>query len=106
MRRRALDARRWTAPIAVAAALVAGRADAFTLNSAVTDPCHESVTIAVLLGARRTMPLAPIATDRNESALVDDVPFILDPDVAELAGATMVLAVRDNDIKGNDPNDL
>jgi MYXO-CTERM domain-containing protein len=84
-----------------------GPAHAYTISSAVSVGCHEKMTSAALRAVRLELPTAaPLPADRNERALIDDVPFTLDDDMADLGGATLLLGVRDNDLKGRQEIDL
>ena len=49
---------------------------------------------------------APLAADRNDQALIDDVEFTPADDMADLGGTTLLLAVRDNDLKGRHATDV
>jgi hypothetical protein len=61
------------------------------------------MTTQALRQVRATLATAaPIEPTRDERALIDDAPFAIDADVRDLAGATLLFAVRDNDLKGND----
>ena len=80
-------------------------ARAFSVQSAVTRACHEPVTAEALRRVRASGLGAPPlpAASRDERALLDDLPFSLDQDQHDFAAASLLLAVRDNDLKGNDP---
>jgi hypothetical protein len=88
--------------------LTANLASAFTVGTALTKPCHETITMEALRNVRmqlhEAMPMPAIT--RDDSAIIDDVPFSLDPDMKDLAAVTLLLGVRDNDLKGKDPNEL
>lgn len=82
-------------------------AHAFTYGSAVSPACHEEITSAALRFVRAELPAAgPIVSTSDEQALIDDVPFDLDPDMAELAAVSLLLGVRDNDLKGRSGTEL
>src|SRR5207244_8598130 len=51
------------------------------------------------------MAAAPAATG-DERALIADLQFAPDDDLRDLAGATLLIGVRDSDLKGNSQNDL
>lgn len=94
-------------PVGVAClALVASvsvAASAYTGNSEVSGPCHETITLDALSSVRAE-GLAPwLAPHGDDKALVDDLPVNIDTD---LAGATLVLANRDVDLNGNAPDAL
>jgi MYXO-CTERM domain-containing protein len=87
------------------AAIPAGRA--YTIETHFTAKCHEKVTAQALRTARAALeiPATPPATD-DERALIDDLQFAPDDDMKDLAGATLLVGVRDNDLKGNSQDDL
>jgi len=95
----------------VAAALfalsVASAARAYTIETHFTARCHEKLTAEALRTARLKLEMAatPPATD-DERALIDDLQFSPDADMKDLAGATLLVGVRDNDLKGNSQDDL
>jgi hypothetical protein len=105
MRRGAYDPR-MRSVVAVAVLTVATTARAFTVSSAISAGCHEAISTQALRQARATLATAgPLPATRDERALIDDAPFVIDDDLRDLAGATLLFAVRDNDLKGNDPLD-
>ena len=67
--------------------------------------CHESITAAALRAVRARFDTAPvIAPSRDEAAMIADVEFAPPGDfVHDLAGMTLLLGARDNDLKGIDP---
>jgi uncharacterized protein (TIGR03382 family) len=69
------------------------------------DGCHEPITAAALRSVRERFDTAPVLTpSRDEAAMIDDVLFAPPKDfVHDLAGMTLMLGVRDNDLKGHDP---
>jgi MYXO-CTERM domain-containing protein len=82
-------------------------AAAYSYQSAVSVGCHERITMATLRIIRGQLATAPaIDPDRNDLALVNDLPFDLDPDMKDLAAATLIVGVRDNDLKGRGPNEV
>lgn len=86
------------AALAAALVCVASPVRAFSLESAITDGCHERISLDALRAIRLAGPNAPaIAEDR---ALVADVPFSLPVEMRELAAATLLIGNRDNDLKG------
>ena len=81
-------------------------ARAFTIGTFISKGCHEAVTADALRIARARLRTAPFITpSKEEQALIDDLPFNTDPDMRDLSGATLLVAVRDNDIKGYNPAD-
>jgi hypothetical protein len=97
------------AGVAVAGA-VAGAprgARAYTIASAVSSGCHEQITGDALRAVRQELATAgPLAADRNEQALIDDVEFPLPADLKDLGAATLLIGARDNDLKGRASNDV
>ncbi|WP_394831215.1 MYXO-CTERM sorting domain-containing protein [Pendulispora rubella] len=82
-------------------------ARAYSISSAATDGCHESITSDALRNVRKARPqAAPIAPNRNERALIDDVQFSPDDDMKDLGAVALLLGVRDNDLKGEGAHDL
>lgn len=69
--------------------------------------CHERITAEALRIARDSHRTAPvIKPTRDEAALIDTVQFEPPSDfVQDLGGMALLLAVRDNDLKGNNPLD-
>ena len=85
-------------------------ADAYTISTIVTAGCHEKVTTdafrAVRLDPATAATAAPLPADRNDRALIDDLEFTPANDMTDLGGATLLVGVRDNDLKGRDSMDL
>jgi MYXO-CTERM domain-containing protein len=89
---------------ALVVALVPTHARAYSIHSEVGDACHEPITLDALADLRSAEGLAPwIEPTGEDKALVDDLPVDVKTD---LAGATLMLAVRDVDLHGNEPDDL
>ncbi len=83
------------------------RADAYTISNELTDGCHERITSAALRAVRQELKTAaPLPISSNDRALVDDLQFTPDDDMRDLGGATLLAAVRDNDLKGRASDDL
>jgi hypothetical protein len=93
---------------AVALALSASRgARAYTVSTFVSDGCHEQLTDDAFRAVRAQQPgaapvLAIVGADR---AFVDDLPLEL-PVGSDLAAVTLLVGVRDNDLKGRGSTDL
>jgi hypothetical protein len=90
-------------------------ADAYTISTIVTAGCHEKVTTEAFLAVRNdsdpanaaiTAAAAPLLADRNDQALIDDLEFTPADGMTDLGGATLLVGVRDNDLKGRDSMDL
>ena len=92
---------------AIAALLAVPRtAQAWAIGSQLNEPgCHEPITAAALRAVRMRFATAPVLPPtRDEAALIGDVVFSPPDDfVGDLAGMTLLLGVRDNDLKGIDP---
>jgi hypothetical protein len=81
--------------------------DAYTISSVLTPGCHEDLTTEALRTVRLDVPgAAPIPLGANDKALADDVQFTTPADMMDLGGVTLLLSVRDNDLKGRSSDDL
>ncbi len=91
---------RWAVLLACSVLFARG-AQAFTIESSVTRGCHEEVTADVLRQVRKAVPQVamPLTTTRNDRALIEDVPFTVPGDLHDIAAVTLILGVRDNDVK-------
>jgi uncharacterized protein (TIGR03382 family) len=69
--------------------------------------CHERITTTAFRATRSIFDTAPvIVPTSDESALIDDVQFVPPNDFKQdLAAMALLLGVRDNDLKGNNPLD-
>lgn len=83
-------------------------ASAYTVQTPVSPGCHERVTTDALRIVRNSLTTAqPIALSTDdERALVADLPFDLPSDLNDLGGVTLLVGVRDNDLKGVPVTDL
>jgi hypothetical protein len=87
--------------------LAAPAARAFSIDTIVTPGCHEEMTAVALRIVRAELPTAaPLAANRDERALIDDLDFTAPADMRDLGGASLLLGVRDNDLEGQDGSDL
>jgi MYXO-CTERM domain-containing protein len=85
----------------------ANEAQAYTIQSVVTMGCHESITSEALRDVRAEQPdLEVIEPDENELALIGDLQFTPDDDMLDLAAVTLLIGVRDNDLKGRGADEL
>ena len=93
--------------LTASAVAATGAARAYTIETHFTAKCHEKLTAQALRTARMRLEMAatPRATD-DERALIDDLQFAPDDDMKDLAGATLLIGVRDNDLKGSSQDDL
>jgi hypothetical protein len=86
--------------------LPASPAHAWAIGSQINETgCHEPITAAALRAVRARFDTAPVLTpSRDEAAMISDVLFAPPDDlVRDLAGMSLLLGVRDNDLKGIDP---
>ena len=91
----------------IAFLLVARPARAFTYGSRISVGCHERITTATFRQIRTELATAPsIAPSSDETALISDLPFGVEDDMKDLAGASLLIGVRDNDLKGHSPTEL
>lgn len=80
---------------------------AFTIENPKAPGCHERITSDALRAVRLDLPSAgPLAATTDEAALVKDLQFVPPKDMADLGGATLLISVRDNDLKGRGSSDL
>jgi MYXO-CTERM domain-containing protein len=94
--------------VGIVAGIVAAprTAHAWAIGSQLNETgCHEPITAAALRAVRARFSTAPVLPpSRDEAALIDDVVFSPPDDfVGDLAGISLLLGVRDNDLKGIDP---
>jgi hypothetical protein len=102
---------RFLAPALAAAVLgqlmAMHEARAYTVFNALSAGCHEGITAQALRNVRQQLPTAaPLPATSDEQALIADVQFNPDPDMRDLGAATLLLGVRDNDLKGQGGDDL
>jgi len=82
-------------------------AHAYTIENAQASGCHERITSEALRAVRLELANAsPLPRSADEIALVRDLQFIPAKDMADLGGATLLISVRDNDLKGRGSSDL
>lgn len=92
---------------AVLAVSIPGVAHGYTIHNTLGVGCHETITSQALRAVRLDLATAaPLATTSDEQALVDDVQFTPEADMKDLGATTLVLGVRDNDLKGRGSSDL
>src|SRR3954447_15828718 len=93
--------------LAVSALAAIRSARAYTIETQFTAKCHEKLTAEALRRARAALEIpATRPATGDERALIEDLQFAPDDDMRDLAGATLLIAVRDNDLKGNSEDDL
>jgi hypothetical protein len=88
--------------------LLPDSAAAFQTESAATDGCHEKLTTRAWNSVREELPetTAPLASRGDDAALIADVPFSVPSSMEHIGGVTLLLGVRDNDLKEHGPTDL
>ena len=85
----------------------AGHARAYSYESAVGSGCHERITMGSLRLVRTQLSTAPVLpADRDQTSLIKDLPFTLDPDMKDVTAAALLVGVRDNDLKGRGPAEV
>ena len=86
----------------------AAPAAAYSTGTLATDPCHERMTQHALRALRRDVAQAApsIRPSADEKALLEDLPFDMPGDLADLEAATLILANRDLDLGGVSSGDL
>jgi hypothetical protein len=98
---------RWSAIGALlAVAAISRTAHAWAIGSQINDKgCHEPITAQALREVRAKFDTAPVvAPSRDEAAMIDTALFSPPNDMAgDLAGMTLLFAVRDSDLKGINP---
>jgi uncharacterized protein (TIGR03382 family) len=81
-------------------------ANAYTVKNLFSSGCHEAITSAALRTVRTELATADaIPATPDEQALIGDLQFVPEPDMMDLGGATLLVAVRDNDLKGRASGD-
>jgi hypothetical protein len=93
----------------VALALVMAKpAAAFTIQSNATPGCHERVTRQAWEATRAALPdvTGPLPSSGDDEPLIADVAFDVPASMSDIGGVTLLLGVRDNDVKQHGPNDL
>ena len=94
--------------VVTALAAAATPASAWSIGSQLDyTGCHERITTAAFRSTRMMLTTAqPITPTADEAALIDAVQFVPPADFKrDLAAMALLLGVRDNDLKGNNPLD-
>ena len=88
--------------------LLPDNASAFQTESEATDGCHEKLTTRAWNSVHEEVPetTAPLASRGEDAALTADVPFEVPSSMDHIGGVTLLLGVRDNDLKEHGPTDL
>jgi MYXO-CTERM domain-containing protein len=86
--------------------LVAKPAAAFTYETPASSGCHERITSDALRAVRAAGRAPSLPLTREEQAFADDVPFKVPSGLEDLGGITLLVGVRDNDLRGRGPTDM
>jgi hypothetical protein len=96
-----------SALLAIGLCAGSAQASAYTIANALSFGCHEAITAQALRTVRLSLSAAaPLPTSDDEHALIGDLQFTPDADMTDLGGATLLVSVRDNDLKGRGADDL
>jgi hypothetical protein len=106
--RAAMLRRAWRIAALAGAVAVSRPARAFTIQTFATEGCHERVTKGAWSQARQAVPdtAAALPSSGDDAALIADVPFDVPSSMRDIGGVTLLLGVRDSDVKQHGPNDL
>lgn len=76
-------------------------AAAYNYQSPLGDPCHETMVADALRVARATWAsAAPLPATAQDALVLDDLVFDVPPDLRDIAAVTLLIGVRDHDLKG------
>lgn len=84
-------------------------AHAFTIEAGVIPGCHEKLALEGFRVARSALPddaTAPLPSRGDDDALMADLPFSIPKSLRNMGPVTLLLGVRDNDVKEHGPLDL
>jgi MYXO-CTERM domain-containing protein len=92
----------------IAACLVSRPATAYHIETVVTEACHEKITIAAWRRTAEMLPqaTAPLPSQGEDEPMIADVPFTVPEDLDDVGVVTLLLGIRDNDIKSHASSDL
>lgn len=80
---------------------VAQPAPAYTYESPLGDPCHEVLVADALRSARAKWPAAtPLPTTDEDELAMRDMVFEVPSDLQDIAAVTLLIGVRDHDLRG------
>lgn len=90
------------------ATLVPRMASAFTIETAATKGCHEALALEGWRTAQAALPdtTAALASSGDDDALIADVPFSVPKSLRSIGPVTLLLGIRDNDVKEHGATDL
>lgn len=92
--------------VALSVLLCAPSAAAFTFQTPASEGCHERITADALLAARKEGRAPALGFTANERAFADDLPFTTPDGLDDLAGLSLLVGVRENDLRGRGPTDV
>jgi hypothetical protein len=106
--RAAISPAAWQIATAFLVALLPAPAFGYTIQSAATTGCHEEITADAWRTALAMLPdgFAHLPSRGDDEALMADVPFDVPASMNDIGGVTLLLGVRDNDLKEHGPNGL
>jgi hypothetical protein len=93
-------------PSVVLGCVCAPDARAYTVSTIVTDGCREALTLGAAGRPRGVASRRRPCRRGADAPIVADLPFELEPDARELGAVSLLLGVRDNDLKGRGSTDL
>ncbi|MFP6687598.1 MAG: hypothetical protein VB934_22960, partial [Polyangiaceae bacterium] len=74
---------------------------AYTYESLVGEGCHETMAASALREVRLEFATAtPLPTSDADRLLIDDLPFRVVQDMRDIGAASLLVGVRENDVKG------
>lgn len=83
------------------------QAHAYSIHSAVSDGCHEQITMDALRLLREHHGTeASFSPNRDERALINDAPYSVDSDMDDLGAVALVLSNRHVDLGDSEPDEL
>ncbi len=101
----------WSWRIATAGAIaqsLPATAFAYTIQSVATEGCHEKVSTDAWQTVKESLPkgFGHLPSRGEDDALIADVPFDVPSSMHDIGAVTLLLGVRDNDLKEHGPNSL
>ncbi len=96
------------AAVCLGICLAPAQALAFQTGSPATEGCHEKLTTRAWKAAKAALPetTATLPSRGEDEALMADVVFKVPKSMQHIGGVTLLLGVRDNDVKEHGPTDL
>ncbi len=82
------------------------RAEAFSVESLVSDGCHERITIEAITAEGWPDAVSPVGLSAKEQLIVQGLPVGLADKILDSLTLALVIGCRDNDLEGVRPNDL